>query len=92
MNTIHVEFSDTTLDPQSTRSGAKPAMGLPDSWLDALIGAGHVERRDYVAPGVLRSITAQFPTRDHRDQFASSVRQVSNLMGTRAVVRSDGVW
>jgi hypothetical protein len=91
MTTIHVEFSDITLDPRSTRSGAKPAMGLPDSWLDALIGDGYVERRDYVAPGVLKSITARFPTRDHRDQFASSVRQVSNLMGTRAVIRSDGI-
>ena len=86
MTTIHVEFSDITLDPR-----AKPAMGLPDSWLDALIGDGYVERRDYVAPGVLKSITARFPTRDHRDQFASSVRQVSNLMGTRAVIRSDGI-
>jgi hypothetical protein len=61
MTTIHVEFSDITLDPLSTRSGAKPAMGLPDSWLDALIGAGHVENRDYAAPGILKSITARFP-------------------------------
>jgi hypothetical protein len=91
MTTIHVEFSDITLDPQSARSGAKPAMGLPDSWLDALIGAGYVERRNYVAPGVLKSIIARFPSRDHRDQFACSVRLVSNLMGTRAVVSSEGV-
>lgn len=91
MTTIHVEFSDITLDPLSTRSGAKPAMGLPDSWLDALIGAGHVENRDYAAPGILKSITARFPTPHHRDQFASSVRQISNLMGTRAVVRGS-IW
>ncbi|MFM0007357.1 hypothetical protein PQR57_41195 [Paraburkholderia dipogonis] len=92
MTTILVEFFDHTLDPRGTRAGAKPAMGMPDSWLDALIGDGQVERRDYVAPGVLKSVTARFPTREHRDQFASAVRQVSKLMGTRAVVHGDRVW
>jgi hypothetical protein len=66
-------------------------MGLPDSWLDALIGDGQVKRRDYVAPGVLKSITATFPTREHRDQFTSAVREVSKLMGTRAVVHGDRI-
>lgn len=90
--TVLVEFFDHTRDPGSARAGALPAMGLPDSWLDALIGDGHVEQRDYAARGVLKSVTARFPTRDHRDQFASSVRQVSKLMGTRAVVHGHDVW
>ncbi|MBN3754282.1 hypothetical protein G3N95_15120 [Paraburkholderia sp. Tr-20389] len=92
MTIIHVEFFDHTLDPKGTRAGAEPSMGMPDSWLDALIGDGHVEQRDYVAPGVLKSITARFPTHAHREQFTSAVREVSKLVGTRAVVHGDRTW
>ncbi|SAL48729.1 hypothetical protein AWB68_02397 [Caballeronia choica] len=91
MSTILVEFADITQDPASARCGATPAKGMPDSLLDALIGAGWVEYRDYAAPGVLKRVTARFPTDAHREQFALSVRQISNLMGTRATVFRDGL-
>ena len=91
MSTILVEFADITQDPASARSGATPAKGMPDSYLDALIGLGSVEYRDYAAPGVLKRVTARFPTAAHRDQFVIAVRQISNLMGTHATVFRYGI-
>lgn len=81
MITIVFEFLDTT---RGQGAGGATALGLPDHWMDALIGDGVVEQRDYIAPGILRRIVARFPTQQHRDQFASSVRQVSKLLGTHA--------
>ncbi|XUW93264.1 hypothetical protein OH764_34625 (plasmid) [Burkholderia sp. M6-3] len=81
MITIVFEFVDTT---RGQAVGGATALGLPDCWMDALIGDGYVEQRDYIAPGILRRIVARFPTQHHLDQFASSVRQVSKLLGTHA--------
>ncbi|MFM0513917.1 hypothetical protein [Paraburkholderia sp. RL17-373-BIF-A] len=81
MITIVFEFVDTT---RGQGVGGATALGLPDCWMDALIGDGYVEQRDYIAPGILRRIVARFPTQHHLDQFASSVRQVSKLLGTHA--------
>jgi hypothetical protein len=82
MITIAFEFLDTTRGHSAP--GAATALGLPDCWMDALIGDGFIEHRDYIAPGILRRIVARFPTQHHRDQFACSVRQVSKLLGTHA--------
>jgi hypothetical protein len=81
MITIVFEFLDTT---RGQGAGGATALGLPDHWMDALIGDGYVEHREYIAPGILRRIVARFPTQHHLDQFASSVRQVSKLLGTNA--------
>ncbi|NUY06197.1 hypothetical protein [Paraburkholderia youngii] len=59
--------------------------------MDALIGDGHVEERDYIAPGILRRVVARFPTEHHLNQFACSVRQVSKLLGTRAFRAGNGI-
>lgn len=88
MITIAFEFLDTTRG-QGASSAA--ALGLPDCWVDALIGDGYIEQRDYIAPGILRRIVARFATQHHRDQFASSVRQVSKLLGTYAFRASNGI-
>jgi hypothetical protein len=95
MSEIHVEFFDATR--QADQSGGlhgdiPAAMGMPDCWLDALIGDGEVQRRDYVVPGVLWRIHARFPTAHHRDQFAFSVRKVSKLLGTWAIVHAPDAW
>ncbi|MFM0415678.1 MULTISPECIES: hypothetical protein [Paraburkholderia] len=81
MITIVFELVDTT---RGQGAGGGTALGLPDCWMDALIGDGYVEQRDYIAPGILRRIVARFPTQHHLDQFASSLRQVSKLLGTHA--------
>ncbi|AXF18817.1 hypothetical protein [Paraburkholderia caledonica] len=82
MITIVFEFVDTT---RGQGAGRDTALGLPDCWMDALIGDGYVEQRDYIAPGMLRRIVARSPTQHHLEQFASTVRQVSKLLGTRAL-------
>ncbi|MGF6637135.1 hypothetical protein [Paraburkholderia tuberum] len=89
MITIVFEFLDTSRG-QSGPFGLA-ALGMPDCWMDALIGDGYIEHRDYIAPGILRRVVARFPTRDHRDQFACSVRQVSKLLGTYAFRGTAGV-
>jgi hypothetical protein len=88
MITITFEFLDTT---RGQGTGSVTALGLPDCWMDALIGDGYVEQRDYIAPGVLRRVVARFPTQQHLDQFACSVRQVSKLLGTYAFRACDGI-
>lgn len=88
MSEIVVVFVDTTRDSNGARGGAKPARGMPDHWLDALIGDGHIEERQYVTPGVLSRVHARFPTKHHCDQFACAVRQVSKLVGTWALIRN----
>ncbi|CAL8481020.1 protein of unknown function (plasmid) [Caballeronia sp. S22] len=49
MDLIIVSFEDIRDDPAGARADAEPAAGFPDSWLDALIGAGSVFSRDYAA-------------------------------------------
>lgn len=88
MTTIVLEFLDTT---RGQGASGTTALGLPDCWMDALIGDGYVEQRVYIAPGILRRIVARFPTQHHLDQFASSVRQVSKLLGTHAFRAGYGV-
>ncbi|SAL07111.1 hypothetical protein AWB81_07911 [Caballeronia arationis] len=86
MNLIVVSFEDFTSDPAGARAGALPAAGCPDSWLDALIGAGSVFSRYYAAPGAVSTVGVRFPSVFHAEQFCLSVRQVANLLGTRAHV------
>ncbi|MGF6649596.1 hypothetical protein OKW34_000158 [Paraburkholderia youngii] len=88
MTTIVFEFLDTT---RGQGAGGATAPGLPDCWIDALIGDGYVEERDYIAPGILRRVVARFPTEHHLNQFAGSVRQVSKLLGTRAFRAGNGI-
>jgi hypothetical protein len=64
-----------------------PAKGLPDSWLDAVVGVGAVRSRVYAAPGMLSGTTVAFPSDAHGEQFSITVRQIANLLGTRADVR-----
>ncbi|MGF6265376.1 hypothetical protein OKW49_006369 [Paraburkholderia youngii] len=80
MITIAFEFLDTT---RGQGASSVTASGLPDCWMDVLIGKGYIEQRDYIAPGILRRIVARFTTQHHLEQFASSARQVSKLLGTR---------
>lgn len=84
MNLIVVSFEDFTRDPAGARAGAVPSAGFPDSWMDALVGTGSVFSRDYAAPGAVSTIGLHFPSCDHAEQFCLSVRQVANLLGTRA--------
>jgi hypothetical protein len=84
MNLIVVSFEDFTKDPAGVRANSEPSPGFPDSWIDALVGTGSVFSRDYAAPGAVSTIGLRFPTRDHAEQFCLSVRQIANLLGTRA--------
>jgi hypothetical protein len=84
MNLIVVSFEDCTRNPAGTRAGSTPARGFPDSWIDALTGTGSVFSRDYAAPDTVSTVGLQFPSSDHAEQFCLSVREVANLLGTRA--------
>ncbi|MDR5826027.1 hypothetical protein QCE64_36760 [Caballeronia sp. LZ043] len=84
MNLIVVSFEDFTKNPAGVRADAKPSPGLPDSWIDALLGAGAVFSRAYAAPGAVSTIGLRFPSCYHAEQFCLSVREVANLLGTRA--------
>jgi hypothetical protein len=84
MNLIVVSFEDCTRDPAGARAASTPARGIPDSWIDALIGTGSVFSRDYAAPDTVSTLGLQFPSSDHAEQFCLSVREVANLLGTRA--------
>ncbi|WP_321794608.1 hypothetical protein [Caballeronia sp. J97] len=84
MNLIVVSFEDCTTDPAGARAASKPARGIPDSWIDALLGAGSVFSRDYAAPDAVSTVGLQFPSSDHAEQFCLSVREAAHLLGTRA--------
>jgi hypothetical protein len=81
---LQISFHDCTQRPAGVRAGAKPAKGLPDSWLDAVVGVGAVKSRAYAAPGMLSRTTVAFASHAHGEQFCITVRQISNLLGTRA--------
>lgn len=87
---IAIRFADVTCDPLAVRSGSAPAKGLPEIWLDALVGAGYVIARAYADPGHLSRISLFFPTHAHAEQFTVAVRQVAKLLGTRAEVEKPG--
>ena len=84
---LQISFHDCTAHREGARAGAMPAKGLPDSWLDAVVGVGAVRSRVYAAPGMLSGTTVAFPSDAHGEQFSITVRQISNLLGTRADVR-----
>ncbi|MFT4506091.1 hypothetical protein [Caballeronia sp. 15711] len=42
---MQISFHDCTQRPAGVRAGAEPAKGLPDSWLDAVVGVGAVKSR-----------------------------------------------
>jgi hypothetical protein len=83
-----IRFTDVTVDPLAARSGSTPAKGLPDAWLDALLGVGSVGHRTNAAPGMLSRISLSFPTRAHAEQFTLALRHVSKLLGTRAEIET----
>lgn len=87
MNLVIVNFEDLTKDPAGVRANATPTPGLPDVWIDALVGTGSVFSRGYAAPGIVSTISLTFPSSDHAEQFCLSVREVANLFDTRAHIR-----
>jgi hypothetical protein len=87
---IAIRFADITSEPLAARSGSTPAKGLPEIWLDALIGAGYIVAPAYADLGHLSRISLFFPTQAHAEQFTVAVRHVANLLGTRAEVEGDG--
>jgi hypothetical protein len=69
MDLIIISFEDIRDDPAGARADAEAAAGFPDSWLDALIGAGSVFSRDYAAPGAVSTVGVRFPSTFHADHF-----------------------
>ncbi|WP_050455466.1 hypothetical protein [Candidatus Burkholderia verschuerenii] len=84
MNLVIVNFEDLTKDPAGVRANATPSPGLPDDWIDALVGAGSVFSRGYATAGMISTISVTFPSSGHAEQFCVSVRAVAHLCGTRA--------
>jgi len=84
---LAIWFEDLTSSPERVFSaGAAPSPGMPEEWLDAVLGTAKASQHRYTEEGMLSAVLVDISP-DHYDQFQSVLRSVGQRLGTNPWIR-----